>query len=139
MEKLSIPFDMHYENGVEIDFDNEGIGIIPSLKMHEIPHFIEKVLEETGFHQEYSGFSFGPVIDEGRTIVESGYVKLYILNTDTILTEREFFEVTLQLANKALEAVDQFQLKEKKIIDNNWIEKVKLFIPALQTKIKNSL
>lgn len=139
MDKLSIPFDMYYENGEEIDFNNEGIGIVSSLKMHEIPHFVEKVLEARGLHEEYSGFSFGPVEDEGRMMVEPGHVQLYIMDTDTILTQREFFELALQLVNKALEAVDVFQLKEKKVVDNKWIEKVKSYIPALQAKLKNTL
>ena len=139
MEKQAIPFEIHYENGDAIDFNQEGIGVISSLELKEIPHFIEKALEETGLHKEYSGFSFGPVIDEGKVWVEEGAVELYILDTKTTLTRKEFFETILQLAQKALEAVSEFHLKEKDFVDEVWIEQVKKMIPQLEAKLKSNL
>ena len=64
-------------------------------------------------------------------------VETFILDTITLLTKAEFFDIVLQLAKKALEAVTIFHLKEKGLVDDVWISKVKAAIPQLKAKLKN--
>ena len=63
MERLSIPFCMTYANGNEIDFNKEGIGVLVSVEVKNIPSFIELAIAEKGLQEEYAGYSFGPVVE----------------------------------------------------------------------------
>ena len=137
MERLSIPFYITYANGNEIDFNKEGIGVLVSVEVKDIPSFIENAIAEKGLQEEYAGYSFGPVTEGEKIWVEAGMVETFILDTITLLTKAEFFDIILQLAKKALEAVTIFHLKEKGLVDDVWISKVKAAIPQLEAKLKN--
>ena len=139
MEKFSIPFDICYSNGEEIDFNNEGIGLIPSVEIKNIPDYLYSMIEEKSFHREESGIFFGPITEGNEIIVEKGSVDVHIMDTSTIISKKEFFEILLQMAHKALEAVDVFQLKEKRLVDHWWIDRVKYAIPQIEAKLKNTL
>lgn len=137
MEKFSKPFHISYENQEEIDFNQEGIGFLVSAKIKDIPLFLERVVEEDCFSYEYSGFCFGPITEGEKTLLEKGLVEVYVMDTKTIISNAVMFDISLQLAHRAIEAVEVFHLKEKGLVDDTWIEKVKHSIPQLETKLKN--
>ena len=139
MDRLNNPFYITYLDGSEIDFNSEGIGFIPSIKIKDIPVFFKNVINESEMSYEYSGFCFGPITELDKVWLEDGYVEVWVLDNKTILTKYDFFELALQLANKALEAVDIFDLKATTSINYEWIIKIKESILLLESKIKNIL
>jgi hypothetical protein len=139
MGRLSNPFYIKYSNGAEINFESEGIGFIASVKVKDIPNFLKTVTEEGQFCYNYTGYCFGPITEGEKVWLEKGYVEIYVMETKTILTNHDFFELALQLAHKSLEAVTWFDLKTKGIVDDTWIENIKLLIPQLEAKLKSSL
>ncbi|HET6226688.1 MAG TPA: hypothetical protein VFF27_10435 [Bacteroidia bacterium] len=139
VDKHSVLFDMRYANGDEIDFNNEGIGVLSSVKIKDIPSFLEDAINEKGLQEEYSGYHFGPVTEGEKILVPKGLVNVFIMDTNTILTKDEFYDTVLQIARKALEAVDVFHLKDKGIVDDFWTGRIKHAIPKLEAKLKNNL
>lgn len=130
--------DIERKDGITVDFNKEGIGFIPSIKLQDYIPFFDEVIREGGMSYNYSGFNFGPIVEEGKVWLEGGLVEIYVMDAKTILTKREFFELALEFANKAIEAVDILDLKGKGIVDDAWILRIKEAIPQLEAKLKNT-
>lgn len=123
-------------DGKQIDFNLEGIGFIPSLKVQDIPVFLSETIEEGSMSYEYSGFCFGPITEGEQVWLNAGLVEIYVMKDKTVLPTKDFFELGLEIAHRALEAVATLQLKERGFIDENWIERISESIPKLEAKLK---
>lgn len=128
-------FTISRVDGKQIDFNSEGIGFIPSIKTQDVPVFLSKTITEGSMSYEYSGFCFGPITEGEKVWLEKGLVEIYVMKDKTILSAKDFFELTLEFANKALEAVVTLSLKEKGIVDDAWIRSIEDSIPKLQAKL----
>jgi hypothetical protein len=113
--------------------------VLASIKIKDIPSFLEDAIKEKGLQEEYSGYHFGPVTEGENILLPKGMVNVFIMDTNTIITEREFYDTVLQIARKALEAVDVFQLREKGLVNDFWIGRIKHAIPQLENKFKVNL
>lgn len=114
------------------------IGIMPSIKTKNIINFFENVINEKDYSEmEYSWVIFGEdKNDEGEIVIPKNMVGFSIFDDRTIISKVDFFQLCLQMAEKAIEAVNVFKLKEEKIINEEWIANIKDVIPLLQKKIK---
>ncbi|SFD54338.1 hypothetical protein SAMN05518672_102365 [Chitinophaga sp. CF118] len=136
LNRLENPFFMRYANGEEIDFDSEGIGFMLSRRIQEVPGFLKNALEERGETAEYCGIIMGPMTDGDDLIwLDEGLVDVYVMDTRTIITYKEFYELSLQIAEKALEAMTVFQLKGKGKVDDKWEDDIRKYIPLLKEKL----
>ena len=52
------------------------------------------------------------------------------------LVRGTFFQLCIEIVEKLLEAVNIFNLKEKEIVNSEWIIKMTEFIPGLKAKAK---
>jgi hypothetical protein len=133
------PFYITYSNGEEIDFNTNAIGYVAAKKIEDIPAFLQNVIEEKGQNYNSSGFWFGPVTEGDKVWVEAGMVEVYVMDVTTLISFDDFIELSLQLANKALEAVEDFQLKEKGLVDDRWIDGIKIAKLKLEEKLDSKL
>ena len=130
--------DIERKDSTPIDFNNEGIGFIPSIKIQDYILFLNEVINEGSMGYNYSGFCFGPITEAGRVWLKDGLVEVYVMEAKTRLTKRDFFELTLDFAYKALEAVKILDLKNKGFVDDAWVLGIKDAIPHLEAKFKNT-
>lgn len=130
--------DIERKDGIAVDFNKEGIGFIPSIKLQDYIPFLDEVIREGGMSYNYSGFNFGPIVEAGKVWLEDGLVEIYVMEAKTILTKRDFFELALEFANKALEAVTLLDLKNRGFVDDAWVLGIKEAIPTLEAKLKNT-
>ncbi|SFD54315.1 hypothetical protein SAMN05518672_102364 [Chitinophaga sp. CF118] len=135
LNRLNKPLFMRYANGEEIDFNSEGIGYIVAGTTHEIPVLLKNILERGGQNSEYCGIDIGPMIDADIIWIDEGLVRIYVMDTGTVITYKEFYELSLQIAEKALEAMTVFQLKEKGKVDDKWEDDIRKCIPLLKEKL----
>ncbi|SFD54363.1 hypothetical protein SAMN05518672_102366 [Chitinophaga sp. CF118] len=136
MNRLNKPLSMRYANGEKIDFNNEGIGYIVARRTDEIPILLKNILEDgEGYASEYSGFTMGPMTEGDIIWLDQGLVRVFVMDTHTIITYKEFYELSLQIAEKALEAMTIFELKEKGKVDDKWEEDIRKYIPLLKEQL----
>jgi len=113
------------------------LGII-CMEIKKIPSFLNTVIAEKDFDIiDYSRISFGEYEFDGEILVPKGMVSFSVFDDRVLLPKNEFFDLCLQLAYKSLEGVDEYNLKQKNIIDEKWMEAVKIIIPQLEEKIKS--
>lgn len=117
-------FDIVRKDNEPIDFYNNLIGYIPSRIIKEFPQFLTEIINEGGSDYNSSGFCFGPITEGEKVWLERGLVEIYVMKDKTILSAKDFFELALEFANKALEAVVTLNLKEKGIVDDTWIRSI---------------
>jgi hypothetical protein len=134
-QSLERIFDIERKDNEPIDFYHNLIGYIPSRKVKDFPHFLTEVINEGGIDYNSSGFCFGPITEGEKVWLEKGLVEIYVMKDKTILSAKDFFELALEFANKALEAVVILGLKEKRIVDDTWIRTIEDSIPKLQAKL----
>src|ERR1035437_9246283 len=74
LDVFEMVFGIERKDKKPIDFNIEGIGCIPSIKVSDMPMFLNAVVNETGLCMyEYSGFSFGPITEAEKVWLEAGY------------------------------------------------------------------
>jgi hypothetical protein len=128
-------FDVEKRNGEKVDLYNELICYLPRVEVSKIPQLLDLVIQEAGESFDESGWHFGPITEGEKIWVEKGFVEFYVTGYNISYPNRVVFNMALEIARKSLEAVNNLQLKEKGLVDDTWIKKVKDSIPKLDAKL----
>ncbi|SFD54291.1 hypothetical protein SAMN05518672_102363 [Chitinophaga sp. CF118] len=135
--EMDKPFLINYVNE-DIDFIWEGIGYVADQRIQDIPSFLLAVINKGEHHIGSDGFVFGPVIENDIVWLDKGVVKIYQgKKKKTILSYKQFYELSLQLGEKALEAADLFKFKEKGTVDDKWEQEIISAILELKELLKS--
>ncbi|MFL1897212.1 hypothetical protein ACJRPK_16030 [Aquimarina sp. 2-A2] len=137
-EKNKILFEIKRIDNKPIDSYNNLIGLLPTVKIENYPSFLFDVSQEFDYSQmEYSQIIFGEYKDEdGQIKVPLNYVGFNVMDDITLTDKSQFFNLVLQFAEKALKGVNEFQLIDKKIVDDNWVKSIIEIIPQIKLKIE---
>ncbi|MGZ4054944.1 MAG: hypothetical protein ACXVPU_16600 [Bacteroidia bacterium] len=112
------------------------VGNLVIVPLNKMPLFFESILDEKDFsHVEYSWILFGEVRnDDNEIFVPKGQVGFSVFEEITLIDKKDFFHLCVEFAEKAIEAVNVFDLKDRKIVDDEWIIKINELIPKLKKK-----
>lgn len=129
-------FDIERIDREPIDFYNNPIVNIGAVQISNIPAFLTSSITEKGYDYNNSGMSFGPVTDGDIELASKDSVMFYVMDVTAVVSKLEFFLLLKELSQKALEAVDLFDLKARGLVDDKWVQDVKELLPALEEKIQ---
>jgi len=122
--------------------EESGMYFFNGLKIDEYLFFLSNAIQKIGTGYNTSGVGFGPYTatgwDSNDISIPENQVLLGTFVGDTFLDILDFYDLCLQLVQTALEAVEVFQLKEKGIVDAQWIQQMQDFIPILDKLSKPS-
>lgn len=138
IEKNELFFFDLLKNEEPLKYGDYVKNILSYPSLISLPEYLNNFIKELDYDiSEYSSIIFGELKnDEGRILIPSGMVGFSIFDDRTLISKLEFYTLCLQMANKSLEAVNLFNLKEKNIVDDNWIISIKNLIPMIEEKIK---
>ncbi|PWV48781.1 hypothetical protein [Chitinophaga sp. S165] len=120
-----------FENRIEED---SAIQIFRDIFIKDVLVFVENVLQGTNYSSGNNGFIYGPYITDDIVWVDEGIVEMYNENETIGFSYRQFYLLTMHLAEKALEAMNHFDLKAKGIVDDNWETSIQHSILLLKKK-----
>lgn len=131
-------FNIERKDGQLIDIYSDLINAIAFIKIDKIPEFLKNmVLERSMQISEYTFIHFGEILEDNIIQVPADCVGIFLMDAKTIVQKRFFFELTLELAQKSLMAVNLFNLRDSEFVDEKWVESIKLVIPEIEEKIKS--
>lgn len=108
-----------------------------SLKIGDITKFlVDSVSKNSGGYSGEIRWEKGPVNEEGF-IIDINCVCVITFFGEQQISKKLFYRLNLQLAKKALLAVDYFNLLASKKVDKNWIQKIQQLIPQLEILINS--
>lgn len=116
-----------YLDGERVLFEDPIAGFYSNLELKEYPKFLNDSDKMAGGYPNEISFYKGP-LKEGKLDISESEV---VLNTYVGLKKikiNKFDLLNMQLANKALNAVTMFKLKERGIVNDDWIEAIKKWI-----------
>ncbi len=106
--------------------------VMSTLK--RLPKRLEEVFNNGGCDNNNHGCTF--MYYSGDTIYsDEGTVKIYTLLGRTLVSERQFYELLLQIVEKALEAWTDPQFKKELGLTDEWEVAIRNAIPILSEKI----
>ena len=119
---------------------NDLVNNLVSIKIVGVVERIQNCLLENDITlMMYEGILFTEYVDENSGMevsIPENKVVFTSLDILFFMFKVEFFKLCLQFANKALEAMEVFGLKEKGIVDDKWEQEIKDLIPKIETKVK---
>lgn len=91
-------------------------------------------------YADYGAIVFGPWEgspgDESDPPIPDEWVWMGTFSGQNEISDFEFYSLCLQFAEKALDALDVFEMKKQDLINDDWIERIKKTIPKLKERSK---
>ncbi|MFN7911682.1 MAG: hypothetical protein ACK5QC_07635 [Bacteroidota bacterium] len=127
------------KNGESLKYGDYVSNILSYPTLISLPEYLKNFINELDYDiSEYSSIMFGEDRnDEGEIVIPKNMVGFSIFEDRTLISKSEFYNLCLQMANIALEAAEMFNLKNRNIVDDNWIGSIKDLVPKIEEKIKN--
>jgi len=117
--------------------DDAIVAFFCSVKLEDYPRFIRDIIDGWCRGYQEMSFQYGPSDEEG-TIIGEDEALFGTMFSLTYISKRDLFKLTLEFAQKALEAVEHFNLYNRKLVSLEWIAEIKSMIPELELKVKQS-
>jgi len=132
-----------YSNGGLVRIKKEGhnehdveavMGLFSGLRRKDYPTFLEECTNRWGHYVGEMGFEKGPVDEEG-VIIKEGEVLIVTYVSEKTISVSDFHKLSYEFGNKALEAVEFFNLKEKGLVDDNWISRIQKALVKIKSEL----
>jgi hypothetical protein len=125
----------------DIVLENEGFGMFITIPIMQYPEFIRLSLAEISKgYTDYSGITFGSHVgnknlDDEFTLVPADCVLLTTYSGQSLIRKKNFYKMLLQFAENSISAAREFQLEQKAIVNEDWLQRIALTIPEIGLKI----
>lgn len=121
--------------------EESGIYFFNGLKIEYYIDFLSNITQKIGIGYNTSSVDFGPYTatgwDDDDISIPENQVLLETFVGSSFLDIFDFYSLCLQFTQKALEAVNVFKLKEKGIVDDQWIQQIQSFISTLEKLLES--
>ena len=111
------------------------------LKLKDYQSFLEAVTEESYYQfSEIGGFQIGPVDGspyDGIEALSENEVEIGLGEESVRILKNDFLELCSDFGHKAIEAIVWFKLEDRKLVNNEWAEKMKILVNIIDQKIKD--
>jgi hypothetical protein len=136
-QKLGIPYYWRIsKNGNPLEYEDLTDIFLSRKSVSYIPVLLNNYCKEVNCYANEEAILFGEAFNDlGELIVPKFMVGFSLFIYITLLNIKDFYILCLDFAEKAIAAVRMFGLKEKEIVNDEWIESIKKLIPKIKEKI----
>ena len=127
-----------YNTGEDLKYEDPAL-LFQSISLEKTLLFLSRAIEESYYTEEYKSSVFGPIPEDyDNKEIKANEVRIFYVDMEYTISKKQFYDLCLLLCKMRLIGIERLQLKEKNIIDGQWMDTLQESMEKIENKLRLS-